>query len=326
MNNSLWQALHIFIPDPVLQNKFLIEVVQPHIQALRSSGRISQWFFMKYWEGGPHIRLRVKEISSIDFVALKHALLTEVAHYQTDNTLTREAFYKHNKFDGEALDADALPWFEPGSVEEITYQPELDRYGGEYAMPVSEQLFCASSEFALDILSRSLETTNDKITLAFDLLLMGSSHLNPEQKSPASLQKFFTQYAKFYARFIHDIQPIDDNLQQFFRNNKELLINKMSNVLSGNFNNKYLSNTAVDAWQSALAGTHKNWLALIAKGQLITPYFKQSANSPQMREIAVASLASSHLHMLNNRLSIIPAFEYQAAILLSLAAGGVSHD
>ena len=320
-NDHQWQALHIFIVDPAQQNKFLLDVIYPEVNKFLTEGRVSQWFFMKYWEGGPHLRVRVKNISQEDFSVLKQTFSTRIGTHKDNSALSREDFYRHNKFDGEAVDSNTLPWFEPGSVEEITYQPEFERYGGEFAMPISEQMFCASSEFAVDILKHSLESSNDKITLAFDLLLMGVSQLNPDKATPDNLHMFFTQYAKFYARFIHDIQSIDDNLQQFFENNKSLLISKANNALNGNITSKFLEPGAVDAWLTALTGTHKTWLALISNDQLTTPYFKQSANSPQMRDIALASLASSHLHMLNNRLSVVPALEYQAAKLVALTMG-----
>lgn len=321
-----WQSLHVFLIDTEKQNQFLIKCIYPKIQKLLSEHKISQWFFMKYWEGGPHLRLRVKAISTENLVALQQQLSTEISDYCSNETFSKEDFYRDNKFDGNAVNTEELPWYEEGSIEQIAYEPELERYGGSHGMKVSEQLFHASSEFAVGILQESSMSITDKINLGFDLLLIGYVYLSPANTSLSALMTFFEQYAKFYARFIDDSSIVERKLNTYATENAELLEQKLTKVLSRNYTNKWFSNIALDTWLTELSVANSQWLQLIEEDKLITPYFNQLPKTKKMSEITISSLASSHLHMLNNRLSIVPPFEFQAALLVSLAAGGNKDD
>ena len=50
-----WYPLHTYLPMS-LQTGFLREVVRP---AVRDAGMEGRVWFLRYWQGGPHIRLRL---------------------------------------------------------------------------------------------------------------------------------------------------------------------------------------------------------------------------------------------------------------------------
>ena len=56
MNHS-WLSLHFFHHGDL--DRLLVECVGPLVLALKREGAIAESFFLRYWNGGPHIRLRL---------------------------------------------------------------------------------------------------------------------------------------------------------------------------------------------------------------------------------------------------------------------------
>ncbi|MCA9936298.1 MAG: thiopeptide-type bacteriocin biosynthesis protein, partial [Anaerolineales bacterium] len=58
MSPSTWLSAHLFYGK--LWEDLLTQAVRPFVDDLFIQGQISQFFFIRYWERGPHIRLRLK--------------------------------------------------------------------------------------------------------------------------------------------------------------------------------------------------------------------------------------------------------------------------
>jgi lantibiotic biosynthesis protein len=101
---------------------FLAEAAVPVIDALRSAGAVDGWFFIRYWDPHPHLRLRL---------------------HGAPDRLANEAWPMLN---------DALrPLLETGgsrSVQTDTYIREVERYGGPDAIDGAECFFEADSDMA----------------------------------------------------------------------------------------------------------------------------------------------------------------------------------
>lgn len=131
-----WTSLHCFLhwSRPNVDD-FLTTAVRPIFDGARADGLLADWFFIRYWEGGPHLRLRARGLTDPDRVRARlAAAAADVARPAVD-----------------LPPAGSVP-FAHGTVEEIEYRPETDRYGGIAALPVAERMFCRSTEVALDVL------------------------------------------------------------------------------------------------------------------------------------------------------------------------------
>ncbi|MFE6867707.1 lantibiotic dehydratase [Kitasatospora sp. NPDC057692] len=93
------------------------------------SGLARQWFFIRYTDPDPHLRLRWKG----DHDALTRHLLPEIARLAAQ--LTEEGLLSRLVID--------------------TYDRELERYGGSEGTDVSEQVFCADSRAVLRLLAET---------------------------------------------------------------------------------------------------------------------------------------------------------------------------
>lgn len=148
-----WRAWHIFLMDRVIADRFLTEIIAPEVAALHDAGRISNWFFIRYWENGPHLRLRLEGIDDADFAALGGRLREAARAAVAGAAEVAGQYHASMRFDGWHADPSALPWFEQGAVHEILYEPEYRRYGGTQGLAVAEAMFNLSSKFALKVVA-----------------------------------------------------------------------------------------------------------------------------------------------------------------------------
>lgn len=110
-------------------DQLLREVVAPVVQKLESAGGCDNWFFLRYADPEPHLRLRF--------------------HGEPDRLLSALL---------PALHAAAAPWLRAGLLSRVqldTYEREVERYGGGEGMLLAEQLFHADSVAALAIIKGS---------------------------------------------------------------------------------------------------------------------------------------------------------------------------
>ena len=54
-----WVSIHVFLADTPLMEDYLCHHAIPCIRRWRREGWVRDWFFVRYWEGGPHLRLRL---------------------------------------------------------------------------------------------------------------------------------------------------------------------------------------------------------------------------------------------------------------------------
>jgi thiopeptide-type bacteriocin biosynthesis protein len=138
-----WLAGHIFAHSP--WENLLTDVVKPFAEKMISEQKAETYFFIRYWENGPHIRFRFKG-EQID--KIKDEWLEYFSNYLKDNPSRKDQDYEvelRKKGD----------WFPLDSVQFIEYEPEIERYGGEKALVVSEKQFKASADACLAIISES---------------------------------------------------------------------------------------------------------------------------------------------------------------------------
>ena len=56
--NTYWLAAYLYYAEPWVD--VLVKGLKPFVQDVLEAGRARQFFFIRYWERGPHIRLRFR--------------------------------------------------------------------------------------------------------------------------------------------------------------------------------------------------------------------------------------------------------------------------
>jgi len=150
-----WTAWHLHLDSPAhtASDRVLTHVVAP---LARATGH--PWFFIRYWQGGPHIRLRVRDLSAAqaDDLAqrLGHGLAQWGPRRNGELPVNDDAYAddagRHAR--GETGDGRAVDELMPLGVYARSYEPELERYGGDQLMPASEEIFVHSSGLVSSLL------------------------------------------------------------------------------------------------------------------------------------------------------------------------------
>jgi thiopeptide-type bacteriocin biosynthesis protein len=148
-----WLSLHIYFSGDA--DEFLKRAVAPFIGRWKSYfSPGSPWFFIRYWEGGNHIRLRFHG-NPFYHEQIKSSLNNDIFNYPN-------ALYKVEK------------------VLTAHYDPEISRYGNEESIAWAEGHFAASSSYILNWLLTIAD--NRQVTLQaiqLHLMLLFCAKLEP---------------------------------------------------------------------------------------------------------------------------------------------------
>ncbi|WP_270244876.1 lantibiotic dehydratase C-terminal domain-containing protein [Lactococcus lactis] len=156
--NNNWLSYHIFCHNYSIHDKIICKLTNWAIEE-----NIKDYFFIRYWEGGPHIRFRIKKNDYLkDYykIALQNLLSEELENNVV--SITKEQYYRGNKLDGKKIPIQELPWFDNNSIISIDYIRENDRYGGKEFIEEAENLFNKSSILVFLLLK---EHNNCKLTI-----------------------------------------------------------------------------------------------------------------------------------------------------------------
>ncbi|HEX6969545.1 MAG TPA: thiopeptide-type bacteriocin biosynthesis protein [Micromonosporaceae bacterium] len=151
-----WRSLHCFVhwrPEHV--DAFLTGTVAPLMDGLREAGHLRDWFFIRYSEGGPHLRIRARDADTATVRKLREALVEAV---------------RTSAYPLWSLPESGAVRHEHGEVCELPYEPETERYGGPEALPVAEDVFCESSRIAIAVVARTAGRAQ-RLVAAADLVL-----------------------------------------------------------------------------------------------------------------------------------------------------------
>lgn len=269
----MWTSKHIFIHDYKLVDVFLKENLLPLINRCA----LDKWFFIRYWQGGPHIRLRYK----IKEMQVKHDFEKELEDTLRDFQLE----YQNEKFSEVSYDdrvvqlegVKDLKVYPNFSIQDILYVPEVARYGGEEAVSFTEELFSYSSELASYVIQEI--AWPKRYIIAFDVMFYSYKMAEKLGIAPAR-EVFFSNYNQVWSSF-KDREELS-KIQGLLQTRLEQLENKES---IPKVYNKYFESM-------------ENNLKLIMEHQNV--YTKET-----MYYILI-----SHIHMLNNRLGLSPQNEY----------------
>jgi thiopeptide-type bacteriocin biosynthesis protein len=161
----MWLAAYIFAKSP--WENLLKNAVKPFAEKILNEKKAEQYFFIRYWENGPHIRLRFKGEH------LGQKIQQELKDYFS-NYLTENPSREDKEWEAEYRKKEN--WFPPDSIQFIEYEPETKRYGGKLALDISEQQFQASSDACLKIITESEEWNYSRALGAAIQLHLGFAH------------------------------------------------------------------------------------------------------------------------------------------------------
>jgi thiopeptide-type bacteriocin biosynthesis protein len=192
MSNDQWVSAHIFYQgDQDLVIRYLIPKIA---ESLADGGTQPDFFFLRYWEGGPHVRLRVRA-EPCDHDRVRQVIEERCRHFfRALPSATRWAQAEYDMSAPLLARAEAMTDYmrelaPNNSVSFIPYRREYRRYG-RVAMPAVEAHFVESSRIVLSMLSRGI-TPEQRVTAGVALYLIVWLRLSGRPELPQGNAEHF---------------------------------------------------------------------------------------------------------------------------------------
>jgi thiopeptide-type bacteriocin biosynthesis protein len=163
--SSPWIAGHLHHPD---LDRVVRRFVRPLVADLQAAGRLTGFFFIRYGQGGPHVRLRLRPRPGAE------PLVTDRMERFAREFLVGEP--------SSSPDTSFLP---------RPFHPEVERYGGPDRIDLSLDFFTLSSVAVLDHL-RGIEDVPRpaRLARALDLLLRQALGFAADETELADLLRY----------------------------------------------------------------------------------------------------------------------------------------
>lgn len=266
-NQSNWISVYIYFEMSF--EKVITDLIKIIVDDLEKNDFISSFFFIRFWENGSHIRLRILPNNQIN----RDKIITIV-------TTNSEAYFlKENQV---LLHR----------IEFSEYKREIDRYGGYKNIKNAERQFELSSRTVLDLISKNYSTWHYSLAISyaiqmhlfFALCLFGSNY----DSIGVFFQKIFANWFYYSLKFDENDKVSEDEINKvklLFENSyssQKVKINCMiTSLLYTNSENHILS----------------RWFS---ECKVILNSFSNNLDDVEQPHI----IYDSFIHMTNNRLGI----------------------
>lgn len=214
MDWSPWH-LHLASGARSLGDRVVNEVIGPVIDD--TGGR--PWFFIRYWQAGPHLRLRIGDLDDQSFQRTEQSLterLSAAGKLAADEQPVTPAGYRAGagRFAAGERGTDRVvqELLAPG-VHRARYHPEYERYGGAGLMPRTERLFQLSSELVISLLPH-LDTAGKRAAAALRATLSAAAALGDAGEQAAFFAHGMASWREWAAGYGFADEQIDQLCRQ----------------------------------------------------------------------------------------------------------------
>lgn len=273
----LWSALHIYYHSN--QDILITEGVAP---CLQQSAKSLPYFFLRYWAGGPHLRLRIHSATTEQMEIIQTSIQSWLDKNPSDIKLSLVQIQRMQEWLGrlENVETSKFQVHPSGSLITAEYQQELDKYG-LLGIEVAERFFVESSRVVVD----TLKSSTDRRWIALSMMV---ATVYEAFESDYARLDFLRRYQKSWSRY--------EKEQYFTQKIAELNIIAAHRIIKQVLSSLG-SNTPLDRW-----------------GATVSALAQKAAS---MGERSSESYLFHFLHTHNNRIGLSTVDEARLAMLLS---------
>lgn len=185
-----WLSAYIFSTTGL--NRVLCEQVAPFLQAVYSYLQTpAPYFFIRYGEGGPHIRLRLQVL-------------------EEDETTVRKILNEHTQ------------------AQYIPYIQEVERYGNATTIALAEQQFYLCSDYVLSLINHPEWDISSALTQAIQ---MNMALLYASGATPDETTNILTQFIRSWLPRLYNKELNKDEQEKYFMSLLEEKFNMYASVI-----------------------------------------------------------------------------------------------
>lgn len=315
-----WISAHLFYYAHA--NPLLSECVAPLTEDLEEQGLISNYFFIRYWENGSHVRLRLMPAGDAAEPTIKAIVEEHCARffkrrpalYQLDPEQSGPQYrmmfvmeYGEEAYI-EKYGEGYMPFHPSNSVRYIDYEPETVRYGGPAGLELAEWHFGVSSQLVLKMITaRNLHVRSVLMGSAFQAMLgLAYGVWKTDERVRTFFEKYVDMWNGFHSRSLGSAVMQPDQLL--------LRYDKRYKGLQDKLEPRVRRMQALMRREAIPAPLEERWLnhgneilsrisTLFEQGKLEIPVRSEvtDAGSTEL-DNALFFLMQSYVHMTNNRL------------------------
>ncbi|MBD3907114.1 thiopeptide-type bacteriocin biosynthesis protein [Chryseobacterium sp. C-39] len=275
-----WISAYIF--HDISFEKVLIELLKPFIEKLEKKDYVSTFFFIRYWEDGPHVRLRLLPKNSQNKAHIISLLKTTVKLFFDECSLVSS--YR---------------------LEFKDYVREIERYGGKVNIIEAEKIFEISSRTILDIIDDNYNNWDYSLAISYaiqiHLVLAKLLFKNDLNTMISFFQKVYSNWFYYSIKIDETEKKVDDEVKKINLAFEESY-NKQNTVINNMI--KYLLQEKIEVSIST------KWFL---ESNLIDNNYYSFKNCD---DLTLFAIYDSLIHMTNNRLGIYLRDESFIAFLI----------
>lgn len=323
MSEFGWLSIYLYYEEPF--EALLVKGIKTFVDPLLEMGMVQRYFFIRYYEDGPHVRLRIR--------GEKEVLETLVLPNLKDH------FERYFHLEPSVREFENDNWHNNNSVKVSDYIPELARYGGDLGTVVAEKQFYLSSKVVMKVIQKygeaqwteelamgeamqlniamafacgmSLQETIYFFNFFYEHWINASVyqlHLEREAVEAEKL-KWTMLYEENFNEFRDAIVNQNAALWQILSEKSEFQEDYMNEWITGN---TLIFNDLDSAYESSL---------LSARSE---KYSMKSQNIMSSKQLLIWSMLCDYVHMTNNRLGISTHEEAFLAYLIKRSLSEVA--
>jgi thiopeptide-type bacteriocin biosynthesis protein len=197
--SSSWCSVHIYYHTD--QDALLLECIKPLLSCMTETAIASKLFYLRHWQGGPHLRLRFfssEETAAREIVKtrLQQFLLSRPSRCSIDEQSYAAMRLHFGALEKETFAVELQP---DNSYRFERYHPEYAKFGGERGVAIAEELFERSTTISLVALSTITGSHDRRLGVAFIMLLTAACCFGiPRQE----LGSFIGAYERAWSQYV----------------------------------------------------------------------------------------------------------------------------
>ncbi|MFC2950001.1 lantibiotic dehydratase C-terminal domain-containing protein [Virgibacillus sediminis] len=297
-----WNSFHIFYHDQNRWDHFLIYLYKRLID-IYGKNTLPSFFFIRYWEGGPHLRFRVRNMGEINKDKFVRSIADFFLEFPSEIEVNKSEFY--NQYQMLLDNHEDREWYPNHSIQELAYIPETRRYNGETMLQLSESQFEFSSRYVI----KFLEVNNPDLKRKYNHGLYILSYMVRSMKLSRQLQIDFLRSYCIATLQTYVPEEIEKYLQSYRL--------KLENNDLGKAISKYWSNNSNILYKQYTNFTEQIIESVKQNNFVFNDIKLKSIEELDVYSHAIIQLYWSWIHMFLNRLGVSPLMEAELTFLLS---------
>lgn len=316
-----WLSVHLFYAEPF--EPLLTNAVKPFVDELVKTKQIRMYFFIRYWEKGPHIRLRLEIKGALNSSRIK----TRITKYFNN-------YFKHHPSErSEPVWVKELgeerAWHPNNSVRFIPYIPETERYGGPLGIKISHKQFYFSSKAVLSLIAQNPDSFTEGYLKHALLLHLTSIHpaFCGREQTLKIIELFYQTWlpSSFYLLPDKDKLSKRESVKQVnvlfntaFKNNRQSIKKLLAELSKGINDKRKFEEAWLNTWIKESRTVYEMLRKAAVTGKLIYNEVPDMDKSSKSRIVAykLRLIYNSFIHMSNNRIGVKNQSEAYVAYLL----------